>query len=406
MSWAIRADHVCKTYKQYGGRKALLRELLFRRPMHRRLEALRDVSFEIPAGEAFGLIGDNGAGKSTLLKVLCGTTFPSAGRLEVQGSVSALLELGAGFHPEFTGRSNIYFSGALMGFSEEEIRAREPEIIAFSELQDFVDQPVKTFSSGMHVRLGFAIATGFDPAVLVIDEALAVGDQGFQKKCTDRIMEFQEKGKTIVFCSHNLYQVRKLCHRALWLEHGRAVALGPCADVVDRYTDNLRAAQASVGSTAAPADPIFGSLCRLEHWRLVDAQGHPRDSFETGETLRLEIWTRFRADFEGTPGVGVAVLRNDGVNIYTTSSTIDGTDLVEVSPGLHYVCFELPSIALMAGRYAFTVMATDQFNMQVYDAAEQVGGFTIRHPGPDFGVTHLHHSWSREDARVPPAPGA
>ena len=210
MRAAIRVSGLSKIYKLYWGPRSLFKEMFFRIPSHHALWALRDIDLEISEGEAFGLIGRNGAGKSTLLKILTGTAFPTSGSMEIQGRVSALLELGAGFHPDFSGRENIFFNGALLGYSHEEIRQREQEIIEFSELEEFIDRPIKTYSSGMYVRLGFAVVTGFDPSILIIDEALAVGDQSFQKKCTDRILHFKQVGKTILFCSHNLYQVKTL----------------------------------------------------------------------------------------------------------------------------------------------------------------------------------------------------
>ena len=398
MDGAIQVSNLSKLYKQYQGQGDLLREMLLGGKRHHELWALRDISFEIAAGESFGLIGDNGAGKSTLLKILCGTTFPTSGNAQVEGLVSALLELGAGFHPEFSGRTNIYFSGALMGYNREEIRQREDEIIAFSELEDFIEQPVKTYSSGMNLRLGFAVATGFDPSVLVIDEALAVGDQGFQKKCTDRILDFRERGKTILFCSHNLYQVRKMCDRTLWLDQGRMVALGESAEVADRYQDVQRRLErrdeASAGrSKIAQVDGSKGAICRIDRFQLTDEQGQPCDRFESGQTVRLEAWAHFREDFEGTPGIGVSILRNDGTMVYTTSSTIDGQALEETEPGLYYGAIVFPRLPLLAGSYCFTIMLTDQANLQVYDVAEEVLPFIVSHKGPDFGLASLDHFW-------------
>lgn len=395
MDSIIKVEGLSKRYKQYGGRIALMRELVLRKRFHRELWALRDISFEVGPGESFGLIGDNGAGKSTLLKILCGTTYATRGTARIGGSVSSLLELGTGFDPEFTGRENIYFNGVLMGYSREDVSRIEDEIVAFSELGDFIDEPVKTYSSGMYVRLGFSVATGFAPDILVIDEALAVGDQSFQKKCTDRILEFRDSGTTILFCSHNLYQVKKLCRRALWLEEGRPAMIGEAGEVVERYTDRIRSRQERTGRPKTEKS-AGDSICRLQRFRLTDGEGTAKRRFQSGKTLRLEIWARFGDGFKGTPGIGVSILRNDGTMVYTTSSGIDGARLRPVQDGLLFGCIVFPELPLLTGSYSFTLSATDQHNLQVYDLAENVEPFTIDHPGADFGLASLRHSWEND----------
>jgi len=193
--------------------------------------ALNEVSFTIPEGQFVVLIGPSGAGKSTLLKLIAGVTRPTQGSLEVKGRVGALLELGTGFHPEYTGRENIYFSAAMMGLSKPETEALLPEVVAFSGLGDFIDRPVKTYSTGMFMRLGFSVATSINPDVLITDEVLAVGDESFQKKCVRRMEAFLAQGKSLLFCSHSMYHVRKLCQKALWLHHGQVRAMGGAADL-------------------------------------------------------------------------------------------------------------------------------------------------------------------------------
>lgn len=396
---AIQVEGVSKIYKVHSGPRALLKELLFRIPAHHQVVALQDVSFTVAEGEAFGIVGENGAGKTTLLKLLTGTAFPTAGRLQVQGKVSALLELGAGFHPDFTGRENIYFNGALMGLSRGEIRGREEEIIAFSELQEFIDRPVKTYSSGMYVRLGFAVATGFDPSVLIIDEALAVGDQRFQKKCTDRILEFRRRGKTILFCSHNLYQVKRLCKRALWLKKGCPAALGDVQEVVDAYTNYCRDLERGSGPGRSPATPYrkstgSPSICRIEKVRLTAADGQERQRFETGEALNLDIWAYFSPEFKGTPGIGVSLVRNDGTVIYSTSSITDGFQLTRTADSLYHGRLTFPQLPLLAGLYRITAVTTDHENLQAYHIAEEIETFVVSSQESDFGLVRLQHFWS------------
>ena len=299
MKPVIQVSNLTKEYRLYLGQRSLLKEMLFRIPSHRLITALRDVTFTIPEGEAFGLIGENGAGKSTLLKILTGTTFPTAGAAEVVGEVNALLELGTGFHPEFSGRKNIYFTGALMGLSRKEVQGREQDIIDFSELEVSIDQPVKTYSSGMYVRLEFAVATGFDPSILIIDEALAVGDQRFQKKCTDHILDFKRRGKTIIFCSHNLYQVKTFCDRVLWLRRGEAESLGEASKVAEGYIDYLREEDGG-GATAAPqrveADGSGKGICSIQKVQLSTPEGQHAE-FQLGDTLQVDVWAYFGPNF-------------------------------------------------------------------------------------------------------------
>jgi ABC-type polysaccharide/polyol phosphate transport system ATPase subunit len=236
-SYRIQVENLCKDFKIYEQPKDRLTELLFRRPKHKIYHVLSDISFNLEDGNSLGVIGDNGAGKSTLLKLLVGTLQPTSGRLSVEGQVAALLELGAGFHPEFTGRKNIYLNASLLGVPDDNIHELETDIIEFSELDYFIDRPIKTYSSGMFVRLAFSIATMVRPDVLVIDEALSVGDMAFQKKCVDRMNRFREERKTMVFCSHSMYHIQHLCDTTLWIDKGRIREMGPSEAVVARYEE-------------------------------------------------------------------------------------------------------------------------------------------------------------------------
>jgi lipopolysaccharide transport system ATP-binding protein len=237
----IEAHQVGKCYRIYRRPFDHLRETLSfgRKRLSQDFWALRDVSLQIRRGEAWGVIGENGAGKSTLLKLLCGITLPSQGRLSVHGRIGALLELGIGFHPEYTGRENLYLSGALMGLSREELQDRLPAILEFADIGDFIDRPLKTYSTGMAVRLAFSLATAVEPDMLVTDEVLAVGDEAFQKKCIRWMERFLSGGGTLILCSHNSYHVRKLCHRAVWLWQGRVRAVGEARAVVQEYLEYL-----------------------------------------------------------------------------------------------------------------------------------------------------------------------
>ena len=226
-----------KDFKIYERPQDRLFELILRKQRHQLYHVLSDISFAVPDGKSLGIIGDNGAGKSTLLKLLVGTLQPTSGEIAIEGQVAALLELGAGFHPEFTGRKNIYLNAALLGVPDDNIAEMERDIIAFSELDYFIDRPVKTYSSGMYVRLAFSIATMVRPDILIIDEALSVGDMAFQKKCVQRMNEFREQRKTMVFCSHSMFHVQELCDIAIWLDKGKIQEIGDSDKVVGHYED-------------------------------------------------------------------------------------------------------------------------------------------------------------------------
>ena len=233
----IAVNNLCKEFRIYQRPQDRLAELLLRRPRHRLFHVLNDISFAVANGQSLGIVGDNGAGKSTLLKLLVGTLQPTSGQIEIHGQVAALLELGAGFHRDFTGRKNIFLNASLMGVPDDDIEQLEQEIIEFSELGYFIDRPVRTYSSGMFVRLAFSIATMVRPDVLVIDEALSVGDMAFQRKCVQRMQEFRSRRKTMVFCSHSMFHVQELCDISIWLDKGSIREIGESDKVVGHYED-------------------------------------------------------------------------------------------------------------------------------------------------------------------------
>lgn len=260
------------------------RFILYEKPMHRLCEmlpwckrygrefvALENISFQLPRGQVLGLIGKNGAGKSTLLQLICGTLRPSSGSVTVNGRIAALLELGAGFNPEFTGRENVYMNASILGLEKAEIDRRYDDIVAFSGLQEFIDQPVKTYSSGMYVRLAFSIATSVEPDILIIDEALSVGDGAFARKSFDRIMDLKAAGATIIFCSHSMYHIEAICDQALWLERGRMVKMGKPDAVARLYGESLL-------PSSERSDPVSqvipgGKRQRCKHGKRCRAKG-------------------------------------------------------------------------------------------------------------------------------------
>lgn len=241
MEKAIEVKNLCKNYRVYDSKSSRIRNIInpFAKKEVKEFKALTDVSFHVNKGEIVGIIGNNGAGKSTLLKILTGVSFPSSGEVNVNGRVSSLLELGTGFNPELTGEENIYFNGSLMGLTQDEIDKVKDNIIEFADIGEFINQPVKSYSSGMYARLAFAVAININPDILIVDEILSVGDVGFQKKCMDKFNEFKEAGKTVLYVSHGLETVQTFCERAIWLEKGRVVDIGPSFDIVEKYYDKL-----------------------------------------------------------------------------------------------------------------------------------------------------------------------
>jgi ABC-type polysaccharide/polyol phosphate transport system ATPase subunit len=364
------------------------------------LWALRDVSLDLVRGRMVGIIGSNGSGKSTLLKVLGGILKPTLGQVAVRGRVSALIELGAGFHPEFTGRENIYVNGALLGLSRAEIRTRFDEIVAFAGLEPFVDNPVKTYSSGMYMRLGFAIAVTVDPDILLIDEVLAVGDEAFQHRCVGKIQEFKARGKTIVLVSHDLGSIERLCDEAIWLDQGRLHARGETREVIVRYLDHVareearalgiehaEAEAAARGETAARWGTREVELTRVQVW---DKSGVERYLFETGEPCTLRLAYRAHRPVED-PVFGIGVFRKDGVCCYGTNTAIEGLALGKVE-GDGEVLLDIDRLDLVEGEYLLDV-AVHARDGHPYDYHSRLYALATRSRVRDTGVARLAHRW-------------
>lgn len=387
----IEAKNLGKHYRRYARPMDSLIELITRRPRHETFSALENVSFSLPAGGTLGLVGNNGAGKSTLLKLLARTSDPSEGSLTINGRVAAILELGSGFHPDFTGLENIRLGCSLMGLTAAETADRLPEIVAFSELGEFIHQPVKTYSSGMYVRLAFSVVTSVDPDVLVIDEALSVGDQHFQKKSLDRIRGFIAAGKTVVFCSHNLYQVKSLCQKALWLENGQPRMLGDATEVVDAYQDAIREADANAPAPEAAFQP---REARFEQVALD--RGGEEPVYRHGDPLTLTA--QMKSDQLGASDMHFAavIMRNDELHIYGTSTEIDAVPVKETSAGLFEAELHFPALELLSGHYRFYLYVLDENGLHVFDKREGCLPFRVRHEGREIGITRLAHEWRQK----------
>jgi len=388
---AIRAEHVAKSYRLRRERQRTLKEVVLRQyAPSEDVHALRDVSFTVERGEAFGVIGANGSGKSTLLKLVAGTAKPTSGTLEVHGRVAALLEIGAGFHPDFTGRENAYLNGSLLGLSRAELTRSMPAIEEFADLGRFFDAPVKTYSSGMYTRLGFSVAVHLEPDVLLVDEVLAVGDEYFQHKCFAKIAEFREAKKTILLVSHDLGSVSRLCERALWLKDGRVAAAGTVRDVINAYHVEVgereqreRAARGEIGAR-------WGSK-EVEITRAIalGADGSERTVLESGKPAAIEISYVNRAGKDDAV-FGVYVYRDDGTGVYGTNTLIDGCAVPVRGSGV--VRFAIDELDLLPGGYDVDIGIIDPQD-RYYDYHEK--GLSLRVIGTsrEVGLTRLRHRW-------------
>jgi lipopolysaccharide transport system ATP-binding protein len=399
MEIAVRAVEVSKHYDVYRRPADRVIELFTRRRRHDVFPALERVSFDVEKGETIGIIGQNGAGKSTLLKLLCGVTRASSGTLETHGTIASILELGTGFHPEFTGRDNAALNAAILGLSASEVRERLPSILEFSELGSFLDRPVKTYSSGMYMRLAFSVAVNVNPDILVIDEALAVGDGHFQKKCIEKIREFQQEGKTILFCSHSLYYISSICRRALWLDQGRAIHYGPSVDVVHEYETFLRERDREKPATT-PHSTETGTPVRLREIAICDASGLPRDRFARGEDVHVRL--RIESDQPAQPvHVLVGLHREaDDLQCFTVGTHADG--LAPLSGRNEYeVTVRLLDLPLLRGEYSVIAYVGDEHAITVFDRRDVRPAFTMTGERFEVGMIAVDHRWELERAAVP-----
>lgn len=370
--------------------------------------ALQDIAFELMPGECMGVIGNNGAGKSTLLKLLAGTIQPTTGRLRRKGRVTAILELGAGFHPDFSGRDNLMFAGSFMGIDQESLQLLAPSIIEFSELQDAIDRPIKTYSSGMVVRLAFALVTAVQPEVLIIDEALAVGDQHFQRKCIERIQQFREAGCTILFCSHSMYHVRQLCTKVLWLQEGRLQLLGETEQVLAAYDMSLRQldANSTRHGSRAPVEspPTLIAPAQIEkRSNLISAElleatpgGAVDGCFQiNGRDLAVEIHAQTCEDHP--PSFGVMIEQLNGVGVTSVATHADNAQptCIAILDGLKTWRIQLRfnDLPLHSGLYTLSFYLFDIHGLIVYDEWKDHRVVDWVSPSLTPGLVKLPHEW-------------
>lgn len=421
---AITVDGISKLYRRTtaGHKLRTLKSALVERSLvgglrpEESIAALRDISFTVPKGQALGLVGANGSGKSTLLKLVAGILRPTSGQVEVRGRTAALIELGAGFHPEISGRENIFIYGAVLGLSRQEIQDRYDAIVEFSGLADFIEEPVKNYSSGMYVRLGFAVAIHTDPEVLLVDEVLAVGDEAFGHRCLRRIEEFLSQGKTLVLVSHSLDLVESTCDRALWIQHGKLKLDGHPRRVIDAYRESVaedegRAHQEAKDEreNADTPEPVeapdpenepedegevlrWGSgEARIEHVRLL-ANGEERYNIHTGEDVTLRLETRAHQDLDDAV-FGVAISTPRGVEVWGTNTDLAGLTPARLRAGEATVEVHCPGLRLAPGEYLLDVAVHTQ-DGKPFDYRRKLLTFSVTAPERGVGLYFPSHSWS------------
>ena len=390
MTGAIRADHVSKSYFVRHERRRTLKEQLLRQYAPKtRIDALQDVSFSVEPGETYGIVGANGSGKSTLLKLIAGTARPTTGTVEVQGRVSALLELGAGFHPDFTGRENAYLNASILGLSRKETDRILPSIIDFAELGDFFDGTVKTYSSGMYMRLAFAVAAHVDPDILLIDEILAVGDEYFQRKCFAKLNEFRARGKTICFVSHDLGAVAKLCRKAMLLDRGQVRAEGDIRRVLGAYAQLVEQREEhALDSESGGGDRWGTGEVTIDQ---VTLHGGPEPHILTSSApFEIRLDYQVHAPVPGTI-FGLTIYRDDGAGVYGTNTRIDGLE-VPVATGSATISFRGEHLDLLPGRYVLDVGVIDPGD-HVYDYHSKRFTFRVAGAALELGTARIEHHW-------------
>lgn len=388
---AILVENVTKEFlvRQSGThslKAAVLERFMGRGRYQRTLKALEDVSFTVQKGETLGIIGSNGAGKSTLLSLITGTMATTSGTIRTVGSVSSLLELGAGFHPELTGRENVYLYGAIMGMSRTQMLDRFDSIVRFAELEDFIDQPVKHYSSGMYVRLGFAVAVEVDPDILLIDEVLAVGDEAFQRKCLAKMDDFRRKGKTMMIISHDITTIQGISDRILLLDHGKVAGLGEPMSIAQGYR------KASRERLAKSSEREWGTgEVNIESVKLIGGKGVAEDEFIYGDSLRIEISYNAPSRIE-EPVFGMSIKDVKGATMFGTNTQIEGTSIDRVQ-GRGTVSMVVDKLTLASGTYLLSVAVHSADHRSNYHRVDNRYTFTVASEKQFEGV-YMPTSWS------------
>jgi ABC-2 type transport system ATP-binding protein/lipopolysaccharide transport system ATP-binding protein len=397
--YAIRAENLSKRFWLYGERHTSLKQRVVRGklPKGREFWALRDASFEIERGSTFGLMGQNGSGKSTTLKVLAGIYRPTSGSVVVDGRVSALLELGAGFHGDLTGRENIRLNGAILGLSGKQITSAMDQILDFAGIGEFIDLPVKIYSSGMFVRLAFAVAVSLDPEILMVDEVIAVGDEEFQRKCFDHLFDLRKRGTTIVLVTHSLGLIRDMCDQAMWLEHGQIRGLGPAVEVADAYIADVNEREVQAHQvTSAEASPsgeskrLGSGEVRITSLEFLDGDGKPSPVLLAGAPCTIRMHYSSQEQISHVI-FGLGFLHESGANVSGPNSGRRGSWAIEAGSG--YVDFVVEELLLQPGTYQVSTAIVDRGH--TFDYADREFDLRVRGRGDqEPGLTRMPGTWN------------
>ncbi|MBX0327347.1 ABC transporter ATP-binding protein [Oscillochloris sp. ZM17-4] len=406
----IEFESVSKRFILHKERRDTIQErvagVFNRRPSGEEFWAVRDVSFVVEPGQSLGLVGHNGAGKSTILKLMTRILEPTSGRIRAQGRIAALLELGSGFHPELSGRENVFLYGSLMGLGRAEMAAKLPEIASFADIGDFIDTEIKHYSSGMYTRLAFAVATAVDPDILITDEVLAVGDEAFQRKCMERIYGFRRAGKTIIFVSHALEVVRSLCDVAVWLDHGQMKASGEASEVIDAYLADVNRQEQERLAAERPADmppdggnnPFRRGTREIEITRvqLLDRAGEEQATFRTHEPLTVRIHYTAHQPIDA-PVFGVGFYMDNGIWLSGPNSGFEELRIGRVS-GAGVVEYTVANLPLLTGRYSLSAAVVDSTQMHTYDMHDRLYSLVVHGDGSRerYGTLALSGAWRWE----------
>ena len=391
---AIVCDNVWKSYRIYHQRSHTLKEkVLSRRNMYEDFWALKGVDLEIPEGATFGIIGANGSGKSTLLKTMSGILTPNNGKVEVAGTVSPLLELGTGFHPELTGRENVFLAGSLLGQSRADVERQYDGIVEFAGIEQFMDSPVKNYSSGMYARLAFAVAISVEPDILIVDEVLSVGDEAFQLRCYERVAKLRAEGRTVVLVTHGLETIRSLCSQVAWMDGGVVRAFGKALDVVTTYLKDVHGDSRHDHDWSETGNRFGSGQAEIRDVEFLDADGFPAPVYRTGDTMTIRLAYQALEPLDDV-SCGVAVFSaNDGSYLFGQNSQEAGMDLRLDGTGT--ISYTIPELPLLPGAYTVTV-ALHQMGKRIYDFHDRRYSFLVVH-NPDTptgaGMVHVVSNW-------------
>ncbi len=391
---SIQIQNLTKVYRLYDKNTDRLKETFFKKKYSKDHYALKNINLDIKKGESIGIVGTNGSGKSTLLKLITGVVSPTEGELHTHGKIAALLELGAGFNPEYTGIENIYLNGTMMGYSEEEMKERVPDIIDFADIGDFIYQPVKSYSSGMFARLAFAVSINVDPDILIVDEALSVGDTRFQVKCIDKMTELRDKGTTILFVTHSIEQIKRFCTRTIWIKEGELIRDGEASQIVDLYDNYMKYGDSALGEEEEQELQPFCKPKDTSCLAAIQKVEINKDLFQSFEPLEVtvtyDIYDENMKDFQ----LGVAIYSRDRkIYVFGPNTNLDKYPVPQ-EVGRYIGKYRIPKLALMSGDYIIDVGIFNSDGIVNLDYRNGCRSFSVANEYFSEGMVYLEHEWN------------